>query len=284
MTGAEITQTEKHISTIVRLLKVQRGFDFSGYRQPMLERRINKRIFKTNCSNFENYVDFIHKNPNELDQLIDVFTINVSKFYRNPLSFEYLRKIILPEIFYKKTQESESSLRVWSAGCSYGEEAYSIAILISEFLKKEESSIDLSVFATDLDKNALKGATTGLYNQASIENLKYCHVQSYFKQIDDKFKIDPDIQKKVQFSFYDLLDKKRMVPPESIYGGFDIVLCRNVLIYFELEHQKQIFEKLYRSLNLNGFLVLGEAEIPLEEFKKKFKRENIVCKVYRKIA
>ncbi len=86
----------------------------------------------------------------------------------------------------------------------------------------------------------------------------------------------------VQFSFYDLLDKNRFVPPDSIFGGFDIVLCRNVLIYFDLDYQKIIFNKLYRSLNKNGYLVLGEAEVPVEGFKHKFRRENKCCKIYRK--
>ena len=88
----------------------------------------------------------------------------------------------------------------------------------------------------------------------------------------------------VQFSFYDMLDKKRLVPPESIFGNFDLVLCRNVMIYFDLDYQIEIFEKLYRSLKPNGYLILGESEIPIEKFKHKFRRENKACKIYKKIG
>lgn len=272
------------LTKILNLLRDQRGFDFNGYRPSMLERRIQKRIYSTNCQNINDYFDYLLSHSDELDNLIDVFTINVSRFFRNSLNFEYITKIIIPELFQSKTEQKNHSLRVWSAGCAFGEEPYSVAIIIKEFLRKEKITFKPNIFATDIDKKALNRASEGYYNFESIKKVKYGILEKYFTQEDNQFKIDTEIKKMVKFSFYDLLDKNSSVPPESIYGSFDLVMCRNVLIYFDQNYQNIIFNKLYKSLNLNGYLMLGEAEIPPDEFKHKFKRENNCCKIYRKIS
>lgn len=274
----------KVLTNILNLLKEQRGFDFSGYRTSMLERRVQKRMYATNNKNFDDYLAYLHQNSDELDNLIDVFTINVSRFYRNSLTFEYIRNRIVPDLFQSKVQEKNSSIRIWSAGCSFGEEPYSMALIMNEFLKKEENTIKLNIFATDIDKKALSRAAVGSYGFNSIENIKIGILEKYFTQKDEQFKISAAIRKLVQFSFHDILDKNSFVPPDSIFGGFDIVLCRNVLIYFNLDYQKIIFDRLCRSLNKNGYLILGEAEVPIEDFKHKFRRENKCCKIYRKIG
>jgi len=274
---------KQKLNRILNVLFEQRGFDFSGYRRSMLERRVQKRIYSTKSKNLDDYLEYLLHHPDELDNLIDVFTINVSRFFRNSLSFEYINKIIIPELFQSKVKENDNSLRIWSAGCSFGEEPYSMAIIVNEFLSKEDISIRPNIFATDIDRKALKCASVGNYRADSIENVKYCIFNKYFTKEGDQFHISTEIRNMVQFSFYDLLDKNHLVPPESIFGGFDIILCRNVLIYFDLDYQKIIFNKLYRSLNPNGYLVLGEAEVPVEDFKKKFRRENKYCKIYRKI-
>lgn len=272
------------IKQITSLLNERRGFDFSGYRISMLERRIQKRVFSTHSKNIEDYLSHLTHHPDEFDNLIDVFTINVSSFFRNSLAFEYITQKIVPNLFSAKTKANEDSIRIWSAGCSFGEEPYSMAIIINELLEKEAVSIQSTIFATDIDKKALLRADEGTYGINSISEVKYGLLNKYFKKEGDKYKIDPEIKKKVQFSFYDMLNKNHLVPPDSIYGGFDIVLCRNVLIYFEPGYQKKIFNKLYKSLNQNAYLILGEAEVPVEGFKHKFKRENKCCKIYRKIG
>lgn len=274
----------KELKNILNILKDQRGFDFSGYRTSMLNRRVQKRIYATKSNSLEEYIEHLNHHPEELDKLIDVFTINVSRFFRNSLSFEYIRKFILPDLFLTKAKKDDYNLRIWSAGCSFGEEPYSIAIIINEFLRKEESSIKLNIFAIDIDKKALKRASIGSYGFDSIKEIKYGIFQEYFKTVGDKYMLDDEIKKMVQFSFYDMLDKKHLVPPDSIFGGFDIVLCRNLLIYFNPDFQKIIFDKLYKSLNPNGYLILGEAEVLIEGFKHKFKRENKCCKIYKKIG
>ncbi len=282
MSANRVIKEKYKVDAIVNFLKEQRGFDFTGYRTSMLERRVQKRIYITNSRNSDDYLEYLYHHPDELDNLIDVFTINVSSFFRNPLYFEYISKIIIPELFLSKAKENDNSLRIWSAGCSFGEEPYSMAIIINEVLRKEKIPIKPNIFATDIDKEALKHASEGNYNFSCIEEVKCGIFNKYFTKKGRQFIISQEIKKMVQFSLYNLLDKNSFVPPDSIFGGFDIVLCRNVLIYFDLDYQKIIFNKLYRSLNQNGYLILGEAEVPVEGFKHKFRRENRCCKIYRK--
>ncbi|MCK5822915.1 MAG: hypothetical protein KAG95_02865, partial [Bacteroidales bacterium] len=128
---------ESDIRDILNFIKNQRAYDFTGYQLSMLLRRIQKRLNATNNKNLDEYFEYLKSNPDETDNLIDVLTINVSRFFRDTLSFEYLSKLIIPKIITTKIQTNDN-LRIWSAGCSYGEEPYSIAIIINEFLKKEK--------------------------------------------------------------------------------------------------------------------------------------------------
>lgn len=270
---------------ILKYLQDKRGFDFNGNHTLMLERRLQKRMLVSSAKDYNAYFQYIKDNPKELDHLIDVFTINVSRFFRNSIAFESLNKIVLPELILEKIRKKEPELRIWSAGCSTGEEPYSMAILLKERKKKKEfAAIQPHIFATDIDQTALAKAAEGIYSFDSIKNVKYGIMDSYFTKSERGFHISPDIKAMVQFNFFDLLDKNRLSPPDSIYGDFDIVICRNVMLYFEPDYQEIIFNKLYRSLKINGFLILGEAELPDATTKNFYKKVNSCSKIYRKIG
>ncbi|NPD45900.1 MULTISPECIES: protein-glutamate O-methyltransferase CheR [unclassified Lentimicrobium] len=271
------------LKKIVDFLHQEKGIDFSGYREAMLERRTQKRLLNTKCKNYHEYLNLLIQNPQELDLLIDVYTINVSSFFRNPLSFEILRKEIFPTIIEQKQEESKSNIRVWSAGCAKGEEAYSVAILLNEIQDRKKIFNSIYFIATDLDPNALKAAKQAVYTESSIEKIKHGLVKKYFHEKGNAFRLVPIIRDMVQFSSYNLLNIRQKLPPECIYGDFDIVLCRNVLIYMNEKEQHVIFEKLYRSLRPNGYLILGEAELPIVEFKHKFRRLGRHCKIFKKV-
>lgn len=271
----------KELEKILGYLNEKRSFDFSGNRPAMIGRRIKKRLTATQSANFHDYLNYLKIHPRELDSLIDVLTINVSRFFRNTLTFEYIAGRVLPAIIWQKTETLDHSLRVWSAGCSTGEEPYSVAILINELIKKEELNLNLNIFATDIDEGALKKAQAGVYPFESIKSIKYRLLKKYFTIDDESYTLNSEIKELVSFSFYDMLDKKTYVPPESVFGNFDLVLCRNVLIYFQTEYQDIIFDKLHRSLSKNGYLVLGEAEAPIIKYQRYFVKENECCHIYR---
>ena len=150
-------------------MQTKKGFDFSGYHQTMLERCINRRLLVTKTSDFAQYYRYLLDNQVEVDNLIDVLTINVSKFFRNPLVFEFISRKILPMIIAKKARDKDGFLRIWSAGCACGEEPYSIAIIFNEFLEKESSKFDLKIFTTDISIKSLEQAQRGEYNLESIK-------------------------------------------------------------------------------------------------------------------
>jgi len=164
-----------------------------------------------------------------------------------------------------------------------GEEPYTIAILINEIFEKEDLSLNLNIFATDIDCRALKKAKEAVYSFESIKDVKYRLLTKYFKTQDESFILIPEIKEAVTFAFYNMLDKKSYAPPESIYGDFDMVFCRNVLIYFNTQYQDLIFDKLYRALARHGYLILGEAERPSIKFQTHFKKVTECCHIYQKM-
>lgn len=274
----------KDLKHIIHVLNEKRGCDFSGYCISTLEQRIIQRISITQSNNYATYYHYLQYNPQELDILIDVLTINVSRFFRNTLTFDYISKHILPAVCFHKTNKTMNlAFRVWSAGCSMGEEPYSMAILINELLEKKNLKYDIRIFATDIDRKILKKAQQAIYPYESIENIKYRLLKKYFINSGESFHLHKKIKEMVSFSVYDILCKNSFAPPESIFGAFDMVFCRNVLIYFSKEYQEVIFEKLYRSLASNGYLILGEVEVPVAKYQKSLKKVSDCCHIYQKI-
>lgn len=248
----------------------------------MLERRIKKRLSATNTNSLNEYFKFLMENDPEVDSLIDTLTINVSEFFRNPFVFDFISEKLIPLMIFEKLQRDEKYLRIWSAGCACGEEPYSLSIIFNEFLKKESIDLALNIFATDINKTSLKSAAEGLYNFDSVKEVRYGLLKKYFTKKGECFKINSCIKDKVKFSFYDLIEKRGYAPPESVYGNFDLIFCRNVLIYFNSEYQNKIFEKLSHSLAPKGYLILGEAEIISKMYEKYFTRVSEYLKIFQK--
>ncbi len=270
------------LKPIIDYLLERRGFDFSGYHPAMLTRRIEQRLVAVSCENFDEYLCFVERHSDEIDKLLGALTINVSQFFRDPLTFELLADRVLPAILQEKARLHDPSLRIWSAGCAMGEEPYSVAILVHELLEKEGLTMNVHIFATDIDAGVLAGAATAVYSEASVANIKYHLLSKYFTQIGEDFRLHPEISDQVSFSLYDMLDKKHCVPPASIFGNFDLVLCRNLLIYFNTLYQETIFAKLHRALAKNGCLILGEAEAPTIKYQRYFKRQLDFSPIYWK--
>ncbi|MFH0724802.1 MAG: protein-glutamate O-methyltransferase CheR [Pseudomonadota bacterium] len=270
------------IAPILNCLHAKHDIDFTGYRISLIERQLTQRFSATSCDNVAEYLHYLQSNPDELDSLLDALTIHVSRFFRDPLTFEYIAHRVLPEVVHRKKELMDPSLRVWSAGCSMGEEPYSAAILIHELLEKEGLNLRVHIFATDIDEKILARAVRAEFPFESISEVKFGLLKKYFMSKEDVFQLKPEIRTAVSFSVYDILDRKTVAPAESVFGSFDIVFCRNLLIYFDAEHQERIFGKLYRSLSQNGFLVLGGTEIPPLRYQMYFKKVNDYCHIYQR--
>ncbi len=291
--GAAPEDVQDKLSDILRYLRAERGLDVSGYRTSMLERRVALRASAVGCRDGSSYLAYLRCHPEELDRLIGALAIHVSWFFRDPLTFEYLTERLLPRLVRAKIEQGDPSLRFWSAGCASGEEAYSIAILIREALKKTDRRLNVHIFATDITEDALKRARRGVYPLESVREVKYGLLKEYFRPVrpeggmgtgraEEWFQVIPEIRDMVSFSIYDILDRKTIAPPDSIFGAFDLILCRNLMIYFNLESQDGILTKLFRSLSPGGYLILGEAEVPTPSFEACLIRVDACCHVYQK--
>lgn len=276
-----LTVMFKEQDMIIKYLIKHRGVDFSGYSLSTIENQLGQRLNNTNNETIPEYLEYIKSHPDELNYLIDVLIVNVSSFFRDPLVFNYISSKILPRLLLEKKASQNPSLRIWSAGCAAGEEPYSLAMEISMLVKDITTNITVDIFATDIDKGSIDKARKSVYKKESLNNVRHEYLK-HFIQKSDTFSLKHDIKQLVDFSNYDLLDKNTFSPPESLYGGFDIILCRNVLIYYNTEYQNRILTKLFRSLNENGYLVLGETEVPTRRFHDSFNRVTDCCHIYMK--
>jgi len=272
-----------HVRSIINFLFEKRGFDLSGYHESLVERQIAARLKDSNCADISEYLEYLRGSPEEISRLLDVLTINVSRFFRDPLVFELIGNLLLPRLILEKIKEERKSLRIWSAGCATGEEAYSLAILVAESLQRTGIDINVNIFATDVNEKSLKKARKAFYDPESLQEIKFGLLEKYLKKNNGRYQVTPEIKKLVELSFFDLLDKKHNAPPESIFGGFDIILCRNVLIYYQEETQNDIFRKLHLSLDDKGYLVLGEVETPCRQYQDRFLRIHENCKIFKKL-
>jgi len=267
---------------ILEYLRAQRRIDFRHYKKGTLRRRTARRITLTGCKDYADYLDFLHRTPAECDYLVDALTITVSHFFRNPVVFEILGEELLPPIVAYKQARGEFTLRAWSAGCAAGEEPYSLAIVLQEHLSEELSDFDIKIFATDIDRNSLDRARRGVYSKDVLSEVKSGVFEKYFHPEAHGYRLSEDIRRLVHFFFHSVTDPHVVVPPESIFGGFDLILCRNLLIYFALDLQDRVIENFFRALNPNGLLVLGETETINPRLAARVETVCQRCHIYRK--
>ena len=222
------------------------NLDLTNYKNTQMERRIASLMHRNNINNLMNYYKCLSSDPVILDEFINMLTINVTEFFRNPEKFFELENTYIPELL-KKNQ----FLKIWSAGCSVGAEIYSLAMILDKL--KVLDKCDL--IASDFDANILKKAQTGIYTNYEKGNLKE-EYKKYFKSIDDndsKFQIDSRIISKVKFEKRDLLNS-------NFAKNFDLILCRNVVIYFTEDAKEVLYKKIYESLRIGGILFIGSTE------------------------
>ncbi|SCZ01312.1 CheR family methyltransferase [Alkaliphilus peptidifermentans] len=220
------------------------GIDLSSYKERQMKRRIESLITRNQFTTYDDYYEAICRDSKLLNEFINYLTINVSEFYRNPQQWEVLENDIIPYLLKHK-----SKLKIWSAACSTGEEPYSLVMLLTKFLKLN----DISIIATDLDDGAMSKAKTGIYSAKSLENLPKDFVYNYFQKINESYMIKDTIKNQVSFKKHNLL--------ESPYPDkCDLIVCRNVMIYFTEETKNKMYHKFYDSLDSNGVLFVGSTE------------------------
>jgi chemotaxis protein methyltransferase CheR len=250
----------KMINNIVSLMSEKYFSDISVYDESFLQKTVLTRANDVLCQNLTDYLHYLESTSSEPLILSDSLNNSYSEFFRNPLTFLMLEQSVLPSIFGKKENCPNAEIRIWSAGCAAGQEAYSIALLTDNFRNSHYPEVSLRIFATDKSEKELSTARKGIYNSKSLKNLRLELVSKYFSNSGEFYSVFENIKKIIDFSFFDLLDKDVHSPAASIYGGFDIIMCSNLLFYYKPEIQNVILSKLAASLVTGGFLITGEAE------------------------
>lgn len=248
----------KEVNQIINIMDQTYKKEIAMYDKSFLMKSLEKRYALTGSKTAEAYSRYLEENSREADAFLDSLNINYSKFFRNPLTFALLEQWILPSLISLKSGGGE--IRIWSAGCSAGQEAYSIAMLLDKLCKAGGIGVRFRIFATDISEEVLKVAREGLYHKDAVQNVRLNELEKYFTKMGETYRIDSKLRDNIVFSTYDLLDEFSANPPESIYGDFDIVFCSNLLFYYNPQIREGILQKVQKSMAMKGYLVTGEAE------------------------
>jgi len=268
------SNNSESLSRVLKIIKNHVGYDFFSYKKPTLLRRTAKRIHITKSKTVENYIDYLYDNPEEKFILTQEYLIGVTKFFRDTAAFDIMEKKVIPEIV-KNAKESNKAIKIWSVGCSSGEEAYSIAILIEEYLRKHNLKIEYKIFATDIDDRGVDAGAKGLFSENISTDVSQERLSTFFTKKENQYQIHPSIRRKIIFSKHDILQN----PP---FNKMDLVTCRNLLIYMENNIQLQALSSMHYALNQGGFLFLGSSE-HLGVLSKNFEEVNTKWKIYKNI-
>ena len=261
--------TEK-MKEVIDLVREVHGFDLSCFDETFFIQSLRRRRTATATATIEEYLELLQQSPAEAKNLLQSMDVVYSEFFRNPLAFALLEQALLPGIFDEK-EKSGGEIRVWSAGCATGQEAWSAAILLDEMVGMRKRPLSYRIIATDRSEPALAQARTGRYHIEALGSLKIRYLSTAFSRQGDFFTVVPRLRQKVTFTFYDLLDTATMCPPESIFGNFDLVFCCNLLFYYRRTIQTLVLKKIRRCLTPSGYLITDATEQRIVEETRDFR-------------
>jgi two-component system CheB/CheR fusion protein len=279
ITVSDSARVQEALQHIFARLRVRTGHDFSSYKDSTVRRRIERRISVQHLDSIEEYSKFLDDNPGEIDVLFDELLIGVTSFFRDAEAFQSLSEAIALLITGKP---DDYSFRVWVAGCSTGEEAYSIAILFREHMERLKRAFTIQIFATDLDPKAIEHARTGLYAGNIVADLDPKQLKRFFTREGESYRVRKDVREMLVFATQNLVED----PP---FTKLDLLSCRNLLIYLDAKLQKRIFPIFHYSLKPNGVAFLGSSETigtftnlfgPIDKKWKLFRRKEVVGGTY----
>jgi chemotaxis protein methyltransferase CheR len=262
---------------LTRKISVERGFGCASYKEKCLKRRIAVRMRARGVHTYEDYARLLDADSAEYDRLLDALTINVTKLFRNWDAYASMASNVVPALWKRETPE----IRVWSAGCSSGDEPYSLGVLFHRYAATSGMLAQLSrvrILGTDIDRQCLEAAERGEFDESDFADTPDDLRARYFST-SAPFTVAPVIRSLVRFERRDLLNQ----PPPTEGGRFDLIVCRNVLIYFDRETQERLFNAFHSALAPDGFLVLGKVETLLGKARSMFAPVDPRERVFRRL-
>jgi two-component system, chemotaxis family, CheB/CheR fusion protein len=267
---------DERFERLLGFLQQQRGFDFSGYKRPSLMRRVLRRMQLIGVQGFDAYGDYLQVHPEEFPQLFNAILINVTSFFRDPPAWDYLNANVLSAIL--RAKKPDDPVRVWSAGCASGQEAYSIAMLLAQAMGEDEFRERVKVYATDADEEALNEARLASYSAKQIEEVPTELRERYFEQANARHVFRPDLRRTVIFGRHDLVQ-------DAPISRLDLLICRNTLMYFNAQTQGRVLSRFHFALDGRdqpGYLFLGRAEMLLTRGDL-FTPLDLKCRVFLRV-
>ena len=249
-----LTINESDFLRLVKFVKQHYGIDLSK-KKHLITGRLSNTILSMGFSSFQDYVDYLinTKKSDVLEQMLNKLTTNYTYFMREESHFQFLTDTILP---YLTSVKKDKVLSIWSAGCSSGEEPYTISMILKEYLGSKASMWDTRVLATDISQNALNAATNAVYDSSSLQSLPSGWKTKYFRQTDQAgvYTVSPEIKSNVIFRTFNLMD------PIKFRLKFDVIFCRNVMIYFDQPTKDALISRFYQATASGGYLLIGHSE------------------------
>lgn len=246
---------EKFKAAVLRMT----GIDLSAYKENQMKRRINTLIDKHKISGYDEFVSALKTNKDLFEEFVNYLTINVSEFYRNTDQWELMDKVFIPELISKFGK----NLKIWSAACSTGDEPYSLVMALSRHIPLSQ----IKIYATDLDKQVIAQAKTGLYAEKSLTGVPSDLKEKYFTKVGNSYQISNEIKSRVEFKEHNLLK-------DEYPKNYHFIVCRNVLIYFTEEAKADIFARFGKSLCDGGIFFIGSTEQIMNHRQYGFERRN----------
>jgi two-component system CheB/CheR fusion protein len=264
---------DPEFEALLAYVKEARGVDFTGYKRPSLMRRVQRRMAAARVKEYGEYLDHLQVHPQEFVELFDTVTINVTAFFRDPDAWDYLQSDVLLPLIQAKAPDS--AIRVWSAGCASGEEAYTLAIVLAELLGPDEFRRRVKIYATDVDENRLNEARQATYGTEDVAAIPPDLLDRYFEPVRDRFLFRKDLRRSLIFGRNDLVQ-------DAPISRIDLLVCRNTLMYFNAETQARILGRFHFALLDGGTLFLGKAEMLLSH-SNLFSPADPKRRVFRKV-
>lgn len=271
-TGDDLSDTE--FSAITEVLRNARSLDLGQYKDRCIRRRVAKRLRVCAVTDLEDYLERLHTDAEELDALVATISIHVSQFFRNPETFQVLEEQILPALCDEVRKAGRKTLRLWSVGCAGGEEAYSLALLLDELAPE---GLEVDILGTDISAPVLEGARLGLYDPSRLREVPPPVREKYFSAEGPQFRLIERLRNRVRFERHNIMTS-------TDYPPADLILCRNVLIYFSRPEQERILSRFAECLSPFGGLVLGRSETLVGSIRQQFHSKFPVERIYHRAA
>jgi two-component system, chemotaxis family, CheB/CheR fusion protein len=262
------------LDDLLEFIRGNRGFDFTGYKRSSIERRVSKRMSDLELKSYDDYLDHLQLNGDEFVELFNTLLINVTSFFRDMETWEYLASAVIPELL--ASRPADAPFRVWSAGCASGEEAYTIAMVLARVMGESEFANRVKVYATDIDEEALDRARQGAYAPRQVENVPREALERFFDRTDQRYVFRKDLRRSVIFGRNDLVQ-------DAPISRIDLLICRNTLMYFTAETQSQILRRFQFGLRNEGALLLGRSEM-LITHADLFTPADLRWRLFRKVV